>query len=141
MNDNVGYDIRTEIQSATENLSKEVRRRFRSRAIRAVVRQNEHVSLDKITPLFDISRATYYNLMAELEAWEEKQSGDTEAREISTLGMYRGSVWKLVSGRLLLAYARNLLDSETEALIERRNAECDTLLDVAPERIVDPLLQ
>lgn len=86
-----------------------IKRRAKARCIRALCQMEPAHTVEQAAEKHKVSRATAYNLVNELEVWEETATPQDEAREImaqTRLKTYDPHVWLLTSGNLTMGYAQ-----------------------------------
>lgn len=84
-----------------------IKRRAKARCIRALCQMEPADTVERAAEKHNVSRATAYNIVKELELWEQTATPQDEAREIMAQTRqteYDPYLWLLTSGKLTMAY-------------------------------------
>lgn len=118
------------------SLSRDVQRRAKARAIRALTRfTDETCTMEDASKKHGVSRVTGFRMIKDLELWESKASHAAQAHEVNSyLPDYDPLKWVLCSGAMIKAY----MDGEISSGILNDEHDRESL-DVGIEPIDDLL--
>jgi hypothetical protein len=114
-----------------------VEKRRLARKLRAIVRSGNSVT--SAAERHKISRAYYYVLIEELEAWDDEVTREEQIAELdadldaklpgATFATFCANKWFLAGGQLKLDYIRGVYDPNVDISVSRPKAKRDPLLD------------